>query len=340
MDNNNPTTQDQFNWDKFSLNGQSSSMKQQMLDDVFVLERTALLGQHTIYYAAPNAGKTLITLYQITVSINNGNFKAENLMYVNADDTFKGLTTKLGIAEKFGFQMVAPGHNDFKANMLTTILQELVDRKKAKDKIIILDTLKKFTDLMDKTKGSDFANVAREFTSNGGTLISLAHVNKHKGADGKSVHAGTSDLSDDSDCVYVIDVIENDADVKVVEFFNTKSRGDVDKITHFSYDQSKTDYTELLKSIQPVNNGQATALKTSSITKNFKSTHSKTIQLIRELIMNGTTSQKGIMDSLKSSHELSSSLAREVILEMTDDEWEKKTGSNNKYIYSLITPPP
>ena len=46
----------------FSITGSSQTMRQQMLDDMFVLKDIAILGQWTTLYAAPNTGKTLLTL--------------------------------------------------------------------------------------------------------------------------------------------------------------------------------------------------------------------------------------------------------------------------------------
>jgi len=187
-------------FDSIALNGNSTKMEEQMLEDTYVLMLIAILGQHTAIYAGPNFGKTLIVLWLIIEAINNGNFKPSNLLYINADDNYKGLTQKLKIAEKHGLLMTAPGYNNFQAIHLTKMLREYVIHDEANGKIVILDTLKKFTDLMDKKAGSDFGNVAREFTGKGGTIISLAHVNKKKDSDGKSVMAGTTDISDDADC--------------------------------------------------------------------------------------------------------------------------------------------
>ena len=53
----------------FSITGNSAAMRKQMLDDVFVLRDLALLGQWTLLYAAPNTGKTLITLWLIAEAL-------------------------------------------------------------------------------------------------------------------------------------------------------------------------------------------------------------------------------------------------------------------------------
>lgn len=75
---------------------------------------------------------------------------------------------------------------------------------------VIPDTLKKFTDLIDKKLTSQFGVIARGFLFAEGTLISLTHTNKHVGVDGKKILPGTSDICDDSDCVFVIDTISSD----------------------------------------------------------------------------------------------------------------------------------
>lgn len=95
---------------------------------------------------------------------------------------------------------------------------------------------------MDKRAASSFGNVARQFVLAGGTLICLAHTNKHKNADGKGVYAGTSDIVDDCDCVFMIDKISESEDffsktIKV-EFTNKKSRGNNANKIGFSYEKS------------------------------------------------------------------------------------------------------
>ena len=157
---------------------------------------------------------TLKTIWQIIEAIKAGRIKGEDIFYVNADDSFKGLTIKTELAEQYGFNMLAPGHLDFKAEMVIEILAEMIKTDTASGKIFILDTVKKFTDLMDKGRSSKFGESVRQFISNGGTVISLAHVNKHRGNDGKVIYSGTTDLVDDGDCAFTIDVINHASDTK------------------------------------------------------------------------------------------------------------------------------
>ncbi len=52
-----------FSFHDISIVSDLAEMKAKMLADVFVLDGIALLGQLTVIYAKPNAGKTLTTIH-------------------------------------------------------------------------------------------------------------------------------------------------------------------------------------------------------------------------------------------------------------------------------------
>ena len=81
-----------FDLSNFALNGRSSAMKKQMMEDKFILDGIAILGQWTVIYAPPNAGKTLITLRMLIDSINKGVIESSDIYYINADDNYNGFT--------------------------------------------------------------------------------------------------------------------------------------------------------------------------------------------------------------------------------------------------------
>ena len=118
--------------------------------------------------------------------------------------------------------------------------------------VFVLDTLKKFVDLMEKSKQSEFGKTAREFVLAGGTLIALAHVNKHKDAMGQSISAGTTDIGDDADCVFVMDVLrKTDVGEQVVIFRMKKARGDVANERTFKFTRTQgQSYREIFDSIE------------------------------------------------------------------------------------------
>ena len=68
---------------QYSLTGQSTKLRQQMLADQFVLENIAVMGQWTTIYGAPNSGKTLITNWLLRESLVSGAIDGEQVNYIN-----------------------------------------------------------------------------------------------------------------------------------------------------------------------------------------------------------------------------------------------------------------
>lgn len=256
-----PEADEAIDFDDFILNESSDDMEARMLADIFVLGMMAIMGQFTVFYGGPNVGKTLIGLKLLIEAIQSGRIVASQVYYINADDTYKGIVTKKRLAEEYGFNMLVPGHNGFNADMLVEILRNRSVSGEAQGSIVILDTLKKFTDLMSKGASSAFGDVQRGFISNGGTVIGYAHVNKAKGEDGGSIHAGTTDIIDDGDCAYIIDQVDDDGDKRIVKFTNIKDRGDVSQVVNYQYKSKGNSpampYLELLYSVEEVDSVKA-----------------------------------------------------------------------------------
>jgi hypothetical protein len=249
--------------DKFSLRGMAQEIEAQAVKQIPVMGEIALKGDITVLYAAPNTGKTLISLALLTNAISSGKIDPSKLYYIDVDDTMNGLAQKLHLADEYEFHMLAEGHRGFHVGAFLGLLNELIESDQAHDMIIVLDTLKKFADLMDKTKASNFTKVARRFAMKGGTLIALAHTNKHPGRDGKPIYGGVSDILNDIDCAYTITTIDSGTagGEKVVQFEKIKSRGNVVQSVAYSYGNlSNVSYDELLASVRLVEVTQTAAL--------------------------------------------------------------------------------
>ena len=239
-------------FNRFLLNGSSDAMASELKDASFVMQKIALSGQIAVIFAPPNTGKTLITLYCIRHAIEQGWIKGSDVFYINLDDTAHGLVEKLKIAEECGFGMLCDGYKGFDVNEFAKYIAGVTESGDAGRTIIILDTAKKFTNLMDKGIASRFSSLLRKFSTKGGTAIALAHTNKHP-REGKGVPGGTSDLLDDFDCGYVIDPVSDEGGNRVVEFRNVKRRGPVAKSVAFRYSTAiGITYRDLLDSVQVV----------------------------------------------------------------------------------------
>ena len=333
-----------FNLAKFSLNGQSADMESKMLDDRFVLGKLAILGQSTVFYAKPNGGKTLLTIWLLIEQIKAGEIAGSDVFYINADDNHKGITFKLKLAERYGFNMLAPGYNGFNADHLAQYLASLIRTEQAHGKVLILDTVKKFTDIMDKRKGSDFGEAVRQFVAHSGTVIMLAHVNKHRDAEGGLVFSGTSDLVDDSDCAYTLDTISEDGNSnRVVKFQNFKSRGDVASESVYSFDGSdgKT-YPERLDSVRAVDDDEREAAERQRALGATLERNREAVDAIRECLLAETEMKK--TDLIKAAVERSGVSRSRVVKALRDHTgqtrkdhqfWHADVRDKNAHVYRL-----
>jgi hypothetical protein len=320
-----------------------AALEAEMQEQVFILGMIAILGQWTVIYASPNTGKTLIVLWLLIWGIKNGDIDPEKLFYINADDTHHGLTVKLGLVEAHGFHMLAPGYNEFRAKDFLDLLRKLCRKGQAKGSIVILDTLKKFTDLMDKRTASDFGNAIREFIGMGGTLIGLAHVNKKPDSDGNPIYAGTSDIVDDADCAYVMDTLSEENNVCTVEFENIKSRGMVAKRAAYQYSTTEgLGYIDLLASVTPVDDTKAVALREA--TARLDDRDLPLVHAITDCITGGITAKTKIVEEVASEIGCSQRKVQRVLDKHTGTDpslhhWNFKIGDRGVNTFALLPTP-
>jgi len=329
----------------FSITGRSSDLRQQMLDDKFVLDQIAILGQWTNLYAAPNTGKTLLTLTMLRDQIRANVICGEQVFYVNADDTYRGMVEKLEIAESIGLQMLVPNQQGFVVSNIVDLMSDLAIANEAANVVIVLDTLKKFTDLMDKRVASQFGFVAA-----GGTLITLAHTNKHKDSQGKSIYSGTSDITDDGDCFYIIDKIGVDkgfgTERYTVEFTNDKNRGDVAGTVGFSFEKRVGEtYADLLDSVKRLSSGEIERSKVAKEVQAELDDDADLIAAVADCLGAGINTKSAIVKKVRESTGDSNDKVRKLMAKRTGTfyelghRWTVIKGANNAQFYQVLPPP-
>lgn len=336
---NNPVIEKDF--DDFVLSQSADQMEAEMDADTYVMARLAIKGQCTVVYGSHNHGKTLLTLRGVCRQIEAGEIDASQVYYVNADDHGRGIAQKQRLAEKYGFKMLVPGRNGFQADMLRPLLKARVDNDRAGESIVILDTLKKFTDLMSKREGTAWGNASREFVSAGGSMISLAHTNKHKDDDGQSVYAGTADIVQDCDCAYILELVSEDAGARTVEFRNIKARGDVDRKRGFTYTLD-VPYQEMFDSVQVIEDREIERARDRRHQADALARHHEAIMHIQGLIRSGVTKRKALIEGGYKHPHFSRSYITEVLDAHTGNDllqghrWQYSIGNRNSRIYQLL----
>lgn len=323
---------------RFSLLGQADELAANAIKSTPLLGDVCLQGEATMWYAKPNAGKTLLGLKLLLDAIEAGRIEAARVVYVNMDDNSAGLAEKARILEDHGVAVIAPGYNDFTPAKLMPALDAMVEQNDVSGLLVILDTVKKLTDLMDKKRSSEFSSWARRFVQKGGTMLGLAHTNKRAGADGKGIYAGTSDIVDDFDCAYLLSVREEKtrAGHRIVEFTNIKRRGDAAERAVYSYDAGKgvTYYTRLA-SVEALH-----ALDFEPLRYETRPDDGAIQNEIVKAIKGGTVQKMDLIAAVRAQLKVSKVKVIAVLDDWTGQIWTYDVKARGAHVYRFMEKPP
>lgn len=218
-----------------------------------LLAHLAFLGQLFMIYAAPGSGKTMLVLWLIIDAIRLGRVDPESVVYVNADDNRSGADRKAEILAKYGAHTLIPNDRGFRIKDFPDKLRQMIADGSANGMVVIIDTLKKFTNLMDKAETSRIAQLFREFALANGTIIALGHTAKYPKPDGTPRYQGTTDILEDFDAVYVGQPMDGAPGSKerVIALTKEKSRGDSpEKVAYAFSTEEGLAYEEKLDTIR------------------------------------------------------------------------------------------
>jgi hypothetical protein len=324
---------------KYSISDDIETLERQMVEQVPLLGNIALMGQATALFAAPNTGKTLLTLRLLTDAIERKVLDPKKMFYLNMDDNSVGLLEKAKIASEYGFEMLADGYKGFQSSDFRQAMESMIETDTAHGVAVVIDTLKKFTDTMDKGRSSDFSKVIRRFCLHGGTVIVLGHVNKNPGAGGKKVYAGTTDIVDDFDCAYILDTlsVQPQPGWKVVEFENIKRRGNVPESVAYRYKSAPgASYDAMLMSVEEEDYSSVLKLKDAAEVQN----EMPIIDALRSGISEGATKMK-LIAAVAQKVGLSRNIVGGVLDKYTGTDtakhhWQFVVGARGAKTYALL----
>ena len=240
---------------KHSLLGSASKLKEIAVQQKPVLGKVCLSGQFTIWFGRFGRGKSLLFYFLLIEAIQDGRIDPASVFIINADDNSAGLAEKAELTDDLGVNVLVPGYKGFSPAILLDLMSEVIESGAAQDTFVVLDTLKKFVDVMDKKAIRSFNIVFRNFVM-AGALLALAHTNKRTGADGKPVPEGAGDLNSDIDCSFILDRVGKDeaADEVVIKFAVDKNRGGgVAREEYYAFDPDpELTYVERLASVRKI----------------------------------------------------------------------------------------
>ena len=326
---------------KHSLLGSADELKKYAVAQLLLLGSICLLGEATVWYGKYNTGKTIILLHLIDDAVRSKRIDPSNIYYVNADDSTPGLAEKARLFDDLGAHMLAPGHKDFNTNTLIIRMEEMIASDSARGVFIVVDTLKKFVDVMDKKSVRAFTSLIRRFAMRGGTFLALAHTNKRDGPDGKPIPEGTADILSDFDCGYLLapaGEVKSTGE-RVVEFTCVKSRGRAAQMAQYAYDPDPDlSYTERLCSVREVDPND----EVERVADNPEESY--IIENIELCIRHGSLTKMAILKTAWMATKVSRRTVLGVLEQYTGDDpkthrWNYARREHGRMEYFLLTPP-
>ena len=325
---------------KYSLIGQAAKYEGLAQAATPLLGDVCLQGEATVFYAKHNTGKTLLCLHMISEAVEQRRIPAGDIYYINADDSSAGIAAKMGLLDEIGSHTLVPGQGGLKADHLEQLLLDAVRNDTARGTLVVIDTLKKFVDLMHKKRTSDFTNICRQFVAAGGSVLGLAHTNKRKSDDGKAIHAGTTDILDDFDAGYIIDEVplEGKPGEKFVEFTRLKGRGGgVQSVAYAYAAEDHVSYAERLASVRLVEQADLDGIKRIEEERS----DAEIVAVVVTCITEGVNAKMALRNAVSERANISRRAATKIIERYTGDEpgqhhWSFARVAHGKMIYTLL----
>jgi len=328
---------------KLSATNRIPEIEENLKNDMYIFPDLALSGQITLFYARPNTGKTIFFLRFLQDAIKDKRIDGKNVFYVNADDSYDGLYTKAKLAEQYGFNMVSPAEAGVAPQAILQLLENIAEAGQADGIVILLDTLKKFADMISKQSQANLYEVLRRVIAKGGTVIIAGHTNKHNDADGNLVYEGTSDTMNDVDCAYsMYRMSPADDEIQIVEFRREKDRGKVIAKVSYQYKKSADiSYREMLESVERLEKDEALQISTQARHNIIKEKYEAEMLFVSsQLKISGKMNQSALIAALKAdpdlSHEITARSLKTALKKLTDVVWTAERGDKNAMIYALI----
>lgn len=183
----------------FKLSAEQAEM---ISDPEWVYENLIILGHVVAIAAEPNGGKTTLLMH-VAGEIAKRDY---SVFYVNADIAGGEAKQLREVAELRGINLLLP---DLAGKSMSEIVSQLYRMNKPganySGQVFIFDTLKKMTDVINKSQSKELYTLLRSLSAKGLTIVLLAHTNKYKDSEGSPVYEGTGDLRSDVDeLIYLI----------------------------------------------------------------------------------------------------------------------------------------
>lgn len=300
----------------------TKAMINALSDPKWVVPNLIIEGHLIAIVAEPNGGKTTIMFEQAIEMSNNG----YQVTYINADLAMTEAKPFFERADENGVDLILPDLAEGQSmNGVVEDIYALSCGDSLCNEIFIFDTLKKMTDVINKSAAKKLYSILRAMTAKGATIILLAHTNKYKSEDGSPIFEGTGDLRSDVDeLIYLIPEKNPDGSM-TVSTSPDKIRGTFEPIT-FTISPMR----EVTLADKYVN------VKANRKNKIQQAKDQDGIERITEALKTGMRTQTELINHCH-NHGISKRQTPRILKQYKDELWEtKQTSQNNAKKYYLI----
>lgn len=177
-----------------------------MSEAEFLIQDVIVRGHCAVYIAPGNGGKTTLFVHFCEQLAAMG----MTVLYVNVDGSPGDLKRHYEHASRHKYTVIAPDAKDGKStdDVLFKLKSLAQSTHQLDNVVIVIDTLKKFVDVIQKSASKDFYRLLRTLTVRGATICLLGHANKYKDENGRHVFEGTADLRNDLDELIYLENVE------------------------------------------------------------------------------------------------------------------------------------
>lgn len=169
-----------------------------MNDAKFIVPDLVVSGHVAAFISPGNGGKTTIFIHLCEAMVEEG----YTVTYLNLDGNPDDLKRHFAHAEQHGYTVVSPDACEGGGmDQIMARFKALADSPDTdlNGYVFIIDTLKKVTDVINKSQAKEVYKIFRAMSVKGATVCLLAHANKYKDDAGGLIYEGTADLRNDVD---------------------------------------------------------------------------------------------------------------------------------------------
>jgi hypothetical protein len=264
-----------------------------------------------------------------------------HVIYCNYDDDFNGANLKAEYVMGLENITMIDGQKT-NIEVVFEMMEKSIEDGSAPSMCFVLDTLTRFVPEMDKAVQRVFNALVQKFISAQGTIIGLGHTNKHKNADGKLVHGGTSDIPNCFSQTSFLEIETNkDEPNRQVKFKNDKLRGIGSSSTRYRYKHGdKKNWLGRVATVEVVSETEADELVQEVTAQKQRGKDQPIIDYILSQLAGGPKSHTNLAKDNPDATTGSRRKRDEVLERYAGEVWEKSRGQNGGWNYYIEAVPP